>query len=49
MPSAAVRNSGPAKEIYTTSNGAPHSEPYEAQRVAGHNKPVGGPLLLQDL
>ncbi|ELU36962.1 catalase [Rhizoctonia solani AG-1 IA] len=29
--------------VYTTSNGAPYPEPYEAQRVGPH-----GPLLLQD-
>lgn len=27
---------------YTTSNGAPYAEPYEAQRIGPH-----GPLLLQ--
>ncbi|KDN33956.1 hypothetical protein RSAG8_12955, partial [Rhizoctonia solani AG-8 WAC10335] len=29
--------------LYTTSNGAPYPEPYEAQRIGQH-----GPLLLQD-
>ncbi|KAG8726537.1 hypothetical protein FRC11_014997 [Ceratobasidium sp. 423] len=29
--------------VYTTSNGAPYPEPYEAQRIGQH-----GPLLLQD-
>ncbi|EUC67774.1 catalase [Rhizoctonia solani AG-3 Rhs1AP] len=29
--------------VYTTSSGAPYSEPYEAQRIGHH-----GPLLLQD-
>ncbi|GAA93624.1 uncharacterized protein L969DRAFT_55797 [Mixia osmundae IAM 14324] len=42
MPSQQVFNK-PDGAIYTTSNGAPYPEPYEAQRV-GRN----GPLLLQD-
>ena len=83
MPSAAVWNNGSENVAYTTSNGAPFTEPYSAQvgnyclhlwmlrsqsihsihsltlirspnpssisqRVRNSDKPVGGPLLLQD-
>jgi len=47
MPSASVFQSPPEQVLYTTSNGAPYSEPYEAQRVS-NGKGLGGPLLLQD-
>ncbi|PFH51648.1 hypothetical protein AMATHDRAFT_2920 [Amanita thiersii Skay4041] len=42
MPSPQVFNSKDGA-VYTTSNGAPVSEPYAAQRIGLH-----GPLLLQD-
>lgn len=48
MPSAHVFNSGPESVVYTTSNGAPYPEPYEAQRVHVGNKQIGSALLLQD-
>lgn len=47
MPSASVFQSPPEEVLYTTSNGAPYSEPYEAQRVS-NGQGIGGPLLLQD-
>ncbi|KAJ7621136.1 catalase [Roridomyces roridus] len=43
MPSKQVAALEPESQHYTTSNGAPVSEPYSAQRVG-----VFGPLLLQD-
>ncbi|PWN53895.1 catalase [Violaceomyces palustris] len=48
MPSDQVFNSGPERVVYTTSNGAPYAEPYEAQRVTMGSNRVGGSLLLQD-
>ncbi|KAF8649216.1 hypothetical protein AX16_005943 [Volvariella volvacea WC 439] len=42
MPSAQVFNNKDGA-VYTTSNGAPVSEPYSAQRAG-----INGPLLLQD-
>lgn len=51
MPSAEVFASSGAPEPvqYTTNNGAPYSQPYDAQRIASYaNKQVGSSLLLQD-
>ncbi|KAJ7740953.1 catalase [Mycena maculata] len=43
MPSKTIMTIGPESAHYTTSNGAPVSEPYAAQRLG-----LLGPLLLQD-
>ena len=43
-----VSNAQQDNAIYTTSNGAPYSQPYEAQRVHVGGKQIGGLLALQD-